>query len=336
MSTLHRCRRALPPLIAALALAVASRADAADHPFKLLRSIAVDDGHLQWVTFSPDGKAAATCGDRYVRLYDLETGALIREFPAHGAKAGIHRFAFSPDGRLIAASSPDHTVRVWDVASGAPVAILSGHSDLIIGVCFSPDGKWLASASAFVDGTIRIWDCSTWKQAAHATSPPNHNSMQVAFSPDSASLAASGYRGSVRLFRFDGARLSELPPQTHDGGEMTTHVIFSPSGDSFLTSGWDKTLRLWSTKSGAPIWSVPAPEHARCFEAAVFSRDGSRIFTVTRDETIQVREAKTGAVMKSHRSTDEACRGIAISPDGRLLSTVGHSGELKIWQIAGE
>ncbi|MDB4957861.1 MAG: WD-repeat protein [Myxococcales bacterium] len=78
------------------------------------------------------------------------------ELPTDGRQ--ITRTAVSPDGQRIAAAMNDRTVRLWDT-SGKLLAILRGHTDLVMDVAFSPDGMRLASSS--YDMTVRIWELGT-------------------------------------------------------------------------------------------------------------------------------------------------------------------------------
>ena len=64
--------------------------------------------------------------------------------------------AFSPDGLLLASSSDDKTVQLWDPATGEHQRTLRGHTKAVLGVAFSPDGRLLASSSD--DKTVRLWD----------------------------------------------------------------------------------------------------------------------------------------------------------------------------------
>ncbi len=129
------------------------------------------EGHARRVAsvaFSPDGHwIVTTSADFTARLWDAETGeqhAVLR-----GHEDVVNCAAFSPDSRLVAtgagkstfymgrkdAQSDDNTARVWDVATGEPVAVLRGHEYQIRDVAFSPDGSSIITASE--DRTLRIW-----------------------------------------------------------------------------------------------------------------------------------------------------------------------------------
>ncbi|MGA7740629.1 MAG: hypothetical protein WBP56_12235 [Polyangia bacterium] len=76
--------------------------------------------------------------------------------------ASVNSVAWSPDGSLLASASLDHTVRLWDAATGKEMRRFNGHSELVHSVAWSPDGNLLASAS--LDHTVRLWDAATGKE----------------------------------------------------------------------------------------------------------------------------------------------------------------------------
>jgi WD40 repeat protein len=135
----------------------------------------------------------------------------------------------------VVTASIDRTARIWDARTGAALATLGGHGDVVVIAGFSPDGTRVATAS--IDRTTRIWDArtgaalSTLKDAAGAS-----------FSPDGASVVTASADRTARIWD---ARTG-LPLATFGGhGDMVWTASFSPDGTRLVTASLDHTARVW-------------------------------------------------------------------------------------------
>lgn len=156
----------------------------------------VDAPMVNGITFAPDGKTLATggVGADPLRIWNVDTRQVVRTFDG---KLFIWSVAFSPDGTKIAAVADGTTVRLWDVATGGMLRIMSGHTDLVQYLAFSPDGNTLVSASA--DTTIKLWEVASGRELRSLN---GHSGIvnSVMFSPDGKVLASGSADGSIRLW----------------------------------------------------------------------------------------------------------------------------------------
>jgi WD40 repeat protein len=147
---------------------------------------------------------------------------------------------YSSNGRLLATGGlPDNTLTTWDAATGELIDNLVGHTDLVQGVAFSPDGRHVASASW--DRTVKVWDVTTGK-LVRTLAGHTDRLFCVAYSPDGKWIASGGEDCTVRFWDdATGKEVRTLRGHT----SLISGLAFSPDSKRLASSSWDKTVRVW-------------------------------------------------------------------------------------------
>jgi len=245
-----------------------------------------DEGVFR-VSFSRDGQLLATADfDSEARLWDLADGREVRRFVGH--RDQLRDVAFDDTGALLATASADGTARLWRVDGGKdPVATVSHEGGQVFSVFFDPRGD--AFVTGGEDGFIRRWDFSG-KPLDRIAGPKGAKILSAAMSPVDRTVAATTGR-QVLLWPASAFGDARAPRRctaldTEERPPLCGSVSFSADGRLLAVACTDATARIYDVASCAEVKVITV--HTDAVQQAVFSPDGRKIATASRDRTFNV------------------------------------------------
>jgi WD40 repeat protein len=275
------------------------------------------NGGINCLAVSPDGKTLVTADGSggLAQLWDISTQRPIGSAigPGGDSASSPHRVkavAFSPDSNLLATVDYQGKVTVWNTHTRQQVGRSFGLPatgnvpDLISGLDFSPDGNILATFED--DDTVRLWDVATGLQLGAPITTGDHINA-VAFSPDGSLLATAdeGGVGAVRL--WDPYVYRPLGASVSTGSDTPlVAMAFSKDGKIFATADGEGSVRLWNAATLQPIGQPMVGHHF----------------------------ATPCAMVGSYVPGACPVDGVAIRPDGKLLTVWNQYGDVRLWSMA--
>jgi eukaryotic-like serine/threonine-protein kinase len=242
----------------------------------------------------------------------------------------VEHAALSADGRRVVTAGRDGVARLWDVATGRPLAAPLRHERGVTHVAFSPDGRALVTVGGVAGSSAvaaRVWDVMT---ATPLTPPLEHppGVTCAAFSPDGRRLVTGGADGTA-LVRDAATGRPLAPPLQHEGA--VRQAAFSADGRTVVTASWEK-VRVWDAATGRPL--TPPLEHEEAVSGAAFGPDGRRVLSTAADGA-RVWDAATGRLLLPPLRHEGPLSQAAFSPDGGRVLTAGYQdGTVRLWDAA--
>ncbi len=257
------------------------------------------------VAFSPNGRFIATVdNDRKLKIWSRE-GKLLGE---HQSKHSIEKVAFSPDSQLVAIATDTRSIEIRQVENFTIFktlhmnneSISQGKSGGILDIKFSGDGQFIAASS--MDTTVTLWSLPSG-ELFQILKGHQDWVYSVSFSPDSKLIASSGGGSdlTLKIWQRSNGKLLKTIERAHDS---TFRLTFSPEGNWIATAGDDQVIKLWDVHNimAAPESNLNLLEHS-------------------------------DILLKTIRGQLAETRGLAFSPDGRLLAVADINKTLSLWKM---
>ncbi|MFZ1109266.1 MAG: caspase family protein [Rhodomicrobium sp.] len=302
-------------------------------------------GHMALIkglAFTPDGKfIVSASNDKVIRVWDWRAGKTVRTIRGQsgpGQEGKIFAMALSPDGRWLAVGGllanfdgTNHidigAIRLYDFASGEMKALLKGHTNVVMGLAFSPDGKTLISGGG--DSTAILWDVET-KTLRRRLEGHRDDIYAVGFTPDGARAVTGSYDKTLRLWSVaDGALIKEMPGH----GDKVISLAVSPRNGAIASGDTSGEIRLWDGKTGA-LKKVFANQHT-AVGALRFSPDGKLLLSTCGQGHPchdHIWKVESGTEAAAHKIDEDIVLASAFSPDGGLVATGGgDNNEIHVW-----
>lgn len=223
---------------------------------------------------------------------------------------------------VLTATSPG-IAYLWSF-HGELIKVLRGHEGVITAVEWSPDGQYIATASA--DHTVKLWQ----RDGQEVATLRGHEDWvrSVHFSPHHQFLITGSRDTTVRLWNFAGEQLTHCQGHTN----WVRNAEFNANGQILLSASRDGTARLWDLE-GREIALLQG--HTSWVRNAQFSPDGQKVVTASADGTARIWDlgGRGLAILKGHQNW---VRNALWSPDGQYILTTSNDGTARLWGAEGK
>ncbi|GAA3151070.1 WD40 repeat domain-containing protein [Streptomyces rectiviolaceus] len=234
----------------------------------------------------------------------------------------------------------DTTNRLLSIVNAPLATPLLGHKGAVYLTSFSPNGRFLATAS--YDRTVRLWDVSDRSRPKPLGKPlTGHKSWvsSAVFSPDGNTLATASDDGTVRMWNVQdpsNPRPLGSPLTGHDGAIYL--VAFSPDGRTLASASDDHTVRLWNVGDPSRPKALGAlTGHTAAVRSVAFSPGGRTLAAGGDNGTIRLwniadprRPKPIDKVLTGHTGT---VHSVAFSPDDRTLASGSSDNAIRLWNV---
>ena len=298
---------------------------------KPVRALAIHSG----------GKLIAIGRSNQIHLYDSEKYTPVKApvdpdvktpdgKPAKASHISlVESLAFSPDGKTLASGSFQEVV-LWDVASAAIRLRIPGFADRVTALCYSADGKYLATGggAATEDGELRIFSAADGKLVQDVRNAHSDSIFGIQFSPDGTKIASCGADKFVKVFEVPGGKLlKSFEGHTHH----VLDVAWKPDGKVLASAGADADIKLWDYEKGEQLRTMKQA-HAKQVTRLAFAGKTPNFLSVGADSAVKLWGSDAGNNLRNYNGNTDYLYALGVNEEGTLFAVGGEAGIVRIYK----
>jgi eukaryotic-like serine/threonine-protein kinase len=242
-------------------------------------------------------------------------------------KRGMSRRAFIGGLAVTAGLAVGGSSIAWLVFSQKPALdttryIYNGHTNNVLVVGWSPDGRRIASGSD--DMTVQLWDATT---GSNAFTYHGHTSSvyAVAWSHDGTRIASGGFDNTARV--WDAVSGRNILAYTNHTASVNA-LIWSPNSTRIASASADKTIQVWNASDKSLVFKQ---SYANLVRTVAWSPDGRYLASAGDDNIVHVLDASSGAFIYSYQGHSSRIWTVAWSPDNTRIASASDDQTVQVW-----
>lgn len=255
--------------------------------------------------FSPNGEAILSSYGIELRLWNYETGGIIRRYSG-GHTSFVNSVSFDELGEQFVSSAwRENGFFFWDVNEREPLFRFDAHTDIVNTVSLSPNGRFALTGSQ--DNTARLWELTNGAEIQRFVGSED-DIFSLSVHPDGDVMASAGFDDMIRIWDIETGENTAV----YEGATDDLWVVaYSPDGSLLASGGKDSILRIIDAGTGEILHELD--EHSDWVTTLAFSNDGTKIASGSNDRRVIIWDVENGESINCYFGTD--CLGEA---DGQL------------------